>query len=66
MFYSSGHLLNDRHCLNANSANPIEQINHLFGVAEFSYDSPPSSPFLLGARARVRVDLEICIFIQHR
>jgi hypothetical protein len=32
MFYSIWHLLHDRHRLNANGANAIEQVNHLFFV----------------------------------
>jgi hypothetical protein len=42
MLYCIGHLLNDRHRLNANSTDPLQQINDLFfvvsefvGVEEF-------------------------------
>lgn len=32
MLYCIGHLLSDRHCLNADGAIAIEQINHLVFV----------------------------------
>jgi hypothetical protein len=32
MLYCIWHLLNDRHRLNADGANLIEQVNHLFSV----------------------------------